>query len=1095
MTQPQGLQRVRQPITGTAKAFQVQFCPSEQGQLAIKRRGGAFPEGALLLLISNWLETEHWCVPARQQGERLEATLAGIDALFDGAEAKPFLLSLAKREGEGLVRYPLRGRRFLSRLQEKNRCPYLVNDRRLWGRPVACFRHGGDWYEALPRFTGVGRRQVGLCLSILPRTLRYWRQLCYGVNAMELRDGQWLVSIVPPRQGPALEGVAIHRADGSEDGAQVFPVAREDSPFDARALPRVRFAGGGRPVWAAIDLAKLPMDGEEYALSAVVSNEGDVPRYAPLALVTAEVHQRAQDMANGVPLRREGEWGCFLSVNGRCVLRLRAGTHPAFWQEGITAPSLQSALEEGTLGVSGTLGVQDLGGQDLQWRFFLPNLRLEPEAELLLQVHQTGGSLTFPVERVSTGEGGSLLQADLSRLAEQTASSLLTRRRLTLCIRQGTRFANAALCIPARTLRPKLNDEPMYQNTLFCYGAPFGVIPLGETAVEALICCLAGGGCYLQLSDRLRRYDKQIVCRAEQCQVRRGRLRVRARCPDAVPGRWESFALVYRHKREADRRILFLPAGEVVQKEGYTWMSADVPLRRYTLSPLYWDIQAVFRGEDGQPYLVRLHSYSTAPRYVTRSVGGSLLRTEKRLKQKGGRLAAQANRFLHTNSYRQGGAGEAGRLRWGKKRDRVFSDSYDENAGLSVSLYQTRDLCWALVCQAASPYSGPVFRMKERLALLLYRIFRKRLEEKHIFLCYEKYCCMAQDNGFYFFRYCMEAGMEQKLGRSIYYVIDKAQSDYRERLLPYREHVIQFMSLKHMVYVLAAQLLIASDSKAHVYAWRAKESIILPRIQRRKKLVFLQHGVIALKQVPVYRRTGVASADLFVSSNQREHDIISEKLGYPPENVIITGLARWDVLLDKGLEEQHILLMPTWRSWLEEVTEDLFAQSDYYRSYMALLNDPGTEALLERRDLYLDFYIHPKFRDYLSRFSVEASPRVRLIPFGMEPLNQLIMGCKMLVTDYSSVCWDVYYQKKPVLFYQFDVEQYLETTGSYIDFETELFGERVRTPGALLAKLEEYAENGFRLPRPYEEMHGQMFAYHDQNNSRRICEEIMKRGW
>ena len=54
---------------------------------------------------------------------------------------------------------------------------------------------------------------------------------------------------------------------------------------------------------------------------------------------------------------------------------------------------------------------------------------------------------------------------------------------------------------------------------------------------------------------------------------------------------------------------------------------------------------------------------------------------------------------------------------------------------------------------------------------------------------------------------------------------------------------------------------------------------------------------------------------------------------------------------------------------------------------------------------------------------------IRLIPFGTMPLNQLLMSCHMLITDYSSVCWDMLYQNKPTLFYQFDLDQYNEAHG------------------------------------------------------------------
>ena len=46
--------------------------------------------------------------------------------------------------------------------------------------------------------------------------------------------------------------------------------------------------------------------------------------------------------------------------------------------------------------------------------------------------------------------------------------------------------------------------------------------------------------------------------------------------------------------------------------------------------------------------------------------------------------------------------------------------------------------------------------MKEYAALAIYYLMRPVWKKKNIWLVYEKYCVMAQDNGFYFFKYCME---------------------------------------------------------------------------------------------------------------------------------------------------------------------------------------------------------------------------------------------------------------------------------------------------------------------------------------------------
>ena len=63
-----------------------------------------------------------------------------------------------------------------------------------------------------------------------------------------------------------------------------------------------------------------------------------------------------------------------------------------------------------------------------------------------------------------------------------------------------------------------------------------------------------------------------------------------------------------------------------------------------------------------------------------------------------------------------------------------------------------------------------------------------------------------------------------------------------------------------------------------------------------------------------------------------------------------------------------------------------------------------------------------------------------------------------MITDYSSACWDVYYQEKPILFYHFDNDLHEQARGSYIDMEHELFGDRCMTEEQLVACIREYIE-------------------------------------
>lgn len=181
--------------------------------------------------------------------------------------------------------------------------------------------------------------------------------------------------------------------------------------------------------------------------------------------------------------------------------------------------------------------------------------------------------------------------------------------------------------------------------------------------------------------------------------------------------------------------------------------------------------------------------------------------------------------------------------------------------------------------------------------------------------------------------------------------------------------------------------------------------------------------------------------------------------------------------------------MPTWRSWLEEKSADEFVKSDYYHNYMKLLSSNHLAVLLKTYNVKLIFYIHPKFKDYIGQFNVSGE-HIELIPFGSIPLNEIIKKCHMLITDYSSVCWDVYYLGKPVLFYQFDYDMYEQAHGSYLDMEQELFGERYTEYEDLLIGIEKQIKNNFTEDPKYKGLRDYYFAYIDNDNSKRTYQYI-----
>ena len=421
----------------------------------------------------------------------------------------------------------------------------------------------------------------------------------------------------------------------------------------------------------------------------------------------------------------------------------------------------------------------------------------------------------------------------------------------------------------------------------------------------------------------------------------------------------------------------------------------------------------------------------------------------------------------------------------------LYGGSYETGNGFFLYPYNTSSKKLAFQFREEGEYDHLGFRVKELTAFAAYYLLKPYWDSRHIQLVYEKFCMMAQDNGYYFFKYCMDHEEEKRQNNHIYYVITKDAPD-RKKLDAYQSHLVDFMSIRHMIYMIAAELLVSTDTRNHLYAMRQRGSI-LKRYLRKKPLVFLQHGVTALKKVDFFYGKGKSgSCNLFVVTSDFEKKIVEDYFGYAEDEIVNSGFARWDVLEDKSEGLREILIMPTWRAWLENVTLEEFKESDYFHNYMALLNSPRFHCFLEKNDLLANFYLHSKFREFIQDFSVE-SDRIRLIVFGEEPANELMMRCKMLVTDYSSVCWDVFYLDKPVVFFQFDRDKYMEAHGSYLDMDRELFGDCAQDVDGLLTYMERCADDHFVVRPEYEKMQKSFYKYFDDQNSRPICDAIVKK--
>ena len=477
----------------------------------------------------------------------------------------------------------------------------------------------------------------------------------------------------------------------------------------------------------------------------------------------------------------------------------------------------------------------------------------------------------------------------------------------------------------------------------------------------------------------------------------------------------------------------------IIHDEGWLHMEVTIDPERYDLKEIYWDMFVVVR------------------RFGTRGFVPVKIPGMQR------RMFYIANR------------------QWRTREDKVLFPHIAKGSFLS---FVFRDYYPDLDTYA--------LRLKEFAALGTYYALLPYWKRKRVWLVFEKFCKLAQDNGYYFFDYCMSLPPEQR--SHVFYVIDKSQPDFRN-VKEHDANVIDFMSFKHILYSMVADIYIGSDSKAHLYTWRPKPSYVR-RIISKQDIFFLQHGVTALKQVDqLFGKKGSSPMSYFLTTSEKEQDIVIKHFGYRTNQAPILGFSRWDALVDaSSMENPSILLMPTWRPWLEEQDDALFVESEYFKVYSSLIVSDHLAEVLDRCNATLRFFIHPKLSERLANFK-PASDRIQLVPQGSEPLNRVMMECNMLITDYSSVCWDMLYMDKPVVFYQFDQDIYQASVGSYVDLNEDLPGEVCKDEEAVIQAIDACAQRGFTLTDEQERKVEGWFAHKDTHNRQRTYNFIVEKGY
>ncbi len=272
------------------------------------------------------------------------------------------------------------------------------------------------------------------------------------------------------------------------------------------------------------------------------------------------------------------------------------------------------------------------------------------------------------------------------------------------------------------------------------------------------------------------------------------------------------------------------------------------------------------------------------------------------------------------------------------------------------------------------------------------------------------------------------------------------------------------------------------------------------KFRKNQEIIQLWHAVGAFKTVG-FSRAGKKGGPSLDSLNHRnytksyvssETDIpfYGEAFGIKEENIIPTGVPRTDILFDKGYEQKIIkqmeeelpiiqgkkviLFAPTFRGNGHRSAHYPFFKIDFTRLAQYCYDKNAVVLFKMHPFVQNNIKIPKKYRKYFKDVS------------DFREVNDILFITDILISDYSSLVYEFAVFKRPMLFYAFDLEDYITSRDFYEPYEEFVPGKIVENFNDLIAAL---YNNDFQQEKVNKFLN-KHFSYHDGKSSERVVRHI-----
>lgn len=332
------------------------------------------------------------------------------------------------------------------------------------------------------------------------------------------------------------------------------------------------------------------------------------------------------------------------------------------------------------------------------------------------------------------------------------------------------------------------------------------------------------------------------------------------------------------------------------------------------------------------------------------------------------------------------------------------------------------------------------------------------------------------DNSKYFFEFlCKKENKDFD-----FFLLTKNKKLFTKLRTKFGNHIIYAFSTQALLVYLKAKFVLLSNGNGDIFPFTPTN---------KKQIVINMWHAITFKNVGYLSKVNISgkinlNLNYFLVCSETERKRMMDAFRYPEETFITFGYPRNDIYFGQQKNQKTrdkkttILYLPTFR---DTAPTEFFPFSDFDKKDL--------NRFLSKNNV--EIIIKPHKRDSTNQRLLDIlkdNPNIKIKTSVINDIDiqQMLLECDILLTDYSSVYFDFLLLDRPIIYIPYDLEEYKRERGLLYDFDEVTCGDKTLTQKQFIESIKNNLENPAKDELKRKEITERFHLYNDGKASERL---------